>query len=469
MGITISKKDVIWSFVAKFFQIATGFLTLPLILNKLSAEEVGLNYLMLTISSMVALLDFGFSPQFGRNFTYVHSGASYLLKEGVDANHSNDINYHLLSVLLKTARFVYRRLSIICLILMLTAGTAYIYRVTEGFAQVDYSFWIWVLFSISTYFNIYFSYYNGLLTGSGKVAEANIATILSKATYLVLCIVLLLFDIGLFAVIIANFISPFVLRLYSYKKYFTKELRYKLDSVIDKKELKETFQIIWYNAKKLGINFLGAYAINKSAMFIIGFFLSLEEIASYGLMVQLGTLLVSIAQTLFITYQPKFASCRVEGDKERFKYYMCITVFTYWLIMIAGSILIILFADKALDFIHSNAVMPSLTIIIIYLIAQLLEGNHSLFAMLIVSNNEVPFVKAALVSGGIIILFTTMLLQFTDLKLLGVVIVPLIVQACYNNWRWPKWVLNSIPMTVSEYQVETYNAVKQVLKKYFKI
>lgn len=469
MGITISKKDVIWSFVAKFFQIATGFLTLPLILNKLSAEEVGLNYLMLTISSMVALLDFGFSPQFGRNFTYVHSGATHLLKEGVEANHSNGINYHLLSVLLKTARFVYRRLSVICLFLMLTAGTAYIYRVTEGFAQVNYSFWIWVLFSISTYFNIYFSYYNGLLTGSGKVAEANIATILSKVTYLVICIVLLLFDIGLFAVIIANFISPFVLRLYSYKKYFTKALRYKLDTEIDKKELKETFQIIWHNAKKLGINFLGAYAINKSAMFIIGFFLSLEEIASYGLMVQLGTLLVSIAQTLFITYQPKFASCRVEGDKERFNYYMCITVFTYWLIMIVGSIFIILFADRALDLIHSNAVMPSLTIVIVYLVAQLLEGNHSLFAMLIVSNNEVPFVKAALVSGGIIILLTTMVLQFTDLKLLGVVMVPLFVQACYNNWRWPKWVLNSIPMTVSEYQVESYNAVKHVLKKYFKI
>ena len=85
MGVLeITRKDIIWSYIAKFFQIGAGFITLPLILRLLSSEEIGMNYLMLTISSMVALLDFGFSPQFGRNFTYVYSGASRLLKQGVE-------------------------------------------------------------------------------------------------------------------------------------------------------------------------------------------------------------------------------------------------------------------------------------------------------------------------------------------------------------------------------------------------
>ena len=81
-SISVGKSDIIWSYIAKFLGTASGLLVLPFILNRLTAEEMGLNYLMLTIGSMVSLLDFGFSPQFGRNITYVFSGAKELAKEG---------------------------------------------------------------------------------------------------------------------------------------------------------------------------------------------------------------------------------------------------------------------------------------------------------------------------------------------------------------------------------------------------
>lgn len=60
MGVEITKKDVTWSYVAKLFQIGSGLVTLPLILRLLTTEEVGMNYLMLTVSSIVGLMDFGF-------------------------------------------------------------------------------------------------------------------------------------------------------------------------------------------------------------------------------------------------------------------------------------------------------------------------------------------------------------------------------------------------------------------------
>lgn len=59
-SISVGKSDIIWSYIAKFLGIASGLLVLPFILNRLTAEEMGLNYLMLTIGSMVSLLDFGF-------------------------------------------------------------------------------------------------------------------------------------------------------------------------------------------------------------------------------------------------------------------------------------------------------------------------------------------------------------------------------------------------------------------------
>ena len=289
--IEITKKDILWGYAGQFFMIGSGLFTLPVILRMLTSEEIGMNYLMLTVSTMVSLLDFGFAGQFGLNFTLVHSGAQRLLKEGVEHRKDVTVNYHLLSVLIKTAKMVYHRLSILCAAIMLTAGTAYIYNVTEGFTNVNHSLGIWILFTVSTYFNIYFTYYSSLLRGVGYIAQISKAEILSKSTYIIICISLLYCNIGLLAVVIANFISPFVQRWYCYRSYYTDEIKEKLSQNIDKSEIRETFNTIWYNAKRRGVNMLGSYMVNKSSMFIIGFFLPLSVIGSYGMLLQLPSIL----------------------------------------------------------------------------------------------------------------------------------------------------------------------------------
>lgn len=114
-------------------------------------------------------------------------------------------------------------------LIMVTAGTGYIYHVTDGFKNVNNAFSIWLLFSLSTYFNIYFTYYNSLLRGSGLIACLNKATIFSKAVYLILVVILLYAGWGLFSIVIANFIAPFILRWYCYKIYFTKERTEKIE------------------------------------------------------------------------------------------------------------------------------------------------------------------------------------------------------------------------------------------------
>ena len=59
--IEITKKDILWGYVGQFFMIGSGLFTLPVILRMLTSEEIGMNYLMLTVSTMVSLLDFGFA------------------------------------------------------------------------------------------------------------------------------------------------------------------------------------------------------------------------------------------------------------------------------------------------------------------------------------------------------------------------------------------------------------------------
>lgn len=58
--IKVSRQDIIWGYFAQFFSIASGIIILPMVLRMLSAEEVGMNYLMLSVGQLVTLVDFGF-------------------------------------------------------------------------------------------------------------------------------------------------------------------------------------------------------------------------------------------------------------------------------------------------------------------------------------------------------------------------------------------------------------------------
>ena len=450
MDISVSRKDVFWSYVAQFFGIGAGFITLPLILNRLSAEEVGMNYLMLSVSSLVALADFGFSDQFGRNITYVFSGARKLEKEGVSLCNLNsgEVDYHLLSIVIATTRYIFKRLSLLVLFCMISLGTLYIYGATEGFSLVKYSLYIWLLFCMSVFFEMYFKYYNSLLVGAAMIMETKKAIIYNKSVYLLLCISLITLGCGLFSIVLANLIAPFVGRWYSYRCFFTSEIKEKIGKwKPTKKDILDTFNILWYNAKKLGINFVGAYGIQQSSTFIIGLYLPLAEVASYGLMCQLSNILTALSNGVFTTFMPVFSQQRVTKDIAGLIRNYSLTQVVFFLLFISGSLFILFLGPPLVSFISSSTRLPVLTVVFLYLTNQMFECFHSMAGCMIITNNEVPFVKAGLITGISIVLLNLLSLQFTNLGLLGIVLGQVLASSLYNHWRWPKWVFDDLDIS----------------------
>ena len=133
MNIVISKKDIAWGYIAIFFQMASGILVLPFVLRMLSADEIGFNYILLTVGQIVSLFDFSFSLMFGRNLSYIFSGAQVLKKEGVQVSDATSINYHLLYATIQVIKKCYQILSILSLLGLLIFGTVYVYYVSDGF------------------------------------------------------------------------------------------------------------------------------------------------------------------------------------------------------------------------------------------------------------------------------------------------------------------------------------------------
>lgn len=469
MGITLSKTDVVWGYFAQFFSLATGLITLPLILNMLSTEEIAMNYLMITIGSMVSLFDFGFAPQFGRNITYIFSGAQELKKEGIEISTSSDnINYRLLATMIHTARYVYRRIGFVVLVVMLTFGTIYIAKATNDFSNIKNSFLIWLVYSLSTFLNVYYSYYSALLLGKGLIKESKQASVYTSLLKITLTFSFLYGGLGLLGVALANIISPFANRFISYFYFFSQDLKNKISSYkISNEEKIGLFKIIWYNSKKLGLVFFGSFAISKLGIFLAGLFLSPSDVASYGLMIQLVGIISGISSTLFSIYQPKFAELRVNNKNEILIRNFTFTQIVFYALFILGTTLLTFLGPPLLKIIQSNAVLPSTFILVLFSIIMLLEGNHSNFSTFIVTQNTIPFVKPSLIAGAAIGIGSFITLQFTDLGILGLVLVQGISQIVYANWKWPLVVCRefniSFPSFIRMGLRESYNKVKETI------
>ena len=471
MSINISKKDILWSYFASFFSIGSGIFLLPLVLNLLSADEIGMNYLMLSIGSLVSLFDFGFGPQFGRNITYIFGGAQLLRKEGISHIDESrlEINYRLLAIMIQTAKYVYQRLSLFVFFLMISLGTLYIYYVTNGFEKVHNSLIIWLIFSTSIFFNIYFTYYSSLLIGKGLIKESKKALVFSRLFYLILTSILLISGAGLISIAISNLLAPFIERYFSKYYFFTTEIKFQISKyTVTNNEKMELFRIVWYNARKIGLVFIASYAVNRFSIFLAGLYLSLSDIASYGLMFQIVGVIMAISNTLFSLNNPRFADLYVKSEKSELKKAFAFSMCVFYNLFIVGGILFIFFVPDLLTWFGSKTALPTTNLLIFYSLIMLLEGNHSNFSTMIVIQNSVPFVGVSLITGGFIVLGSFLTLQYTNYGILGLILVQGIVQLSYNNWKWPYVVLKEFKLNFLNFIYIGLNESIVKSKSYFK-
>lgn len=436
MEITVSKKDVFWSYAAQFFNLATGLITLPLILKLLNSDEVGLNYILISINSIVALFDLGFSGQFSRYLTYIFSGAQKIQKEGISEDYNDNINEHLLACTIKTAKRIYLIISIVASVFLITFGTWYVYGVTNGFSLIHNALLVWCIFCASSFFNIYFLYFNAFLQGRGLVKETKQAQVCSRLCQITLTFILLFAGYGLLSVVIANLIAPFVLRFFAYKKFYTRDIK---DIVSRNKvcnyEIKEIFAILWHNAKKMGVIGVLSSAIGYASTLVIGSYLSLSDVASYGLMVQIVGIITGVATIHFYSLVPKLSYLMVKKDYVEMRRHFGISIFSFLIISGLGAIAIICVVPlfELCDF---NTQFPSYTIIVLFYLYKFAEQNQSIFSQLFLLGNDLRFYKSAVWTGlfSFVSLWLSLVLGF---GLAGVVISQSIPLYVYAAWKWP--------------------------------
>ena len=322
-------------------------------------------------------------------------------------------------------------------LLLTTAGTFYIFTILKRSFTGDNRVIIiaWILFCLISTYNIYTLYYDSLLMGRGLVKRNKQIIILSQILYIGVSVVLLLLGFDLISIVLGQAVAVASKRLLSYKSFFTSTLKTKL-AEINSTNFRDIIKILLPNSLKMGITSVGAIIAIQASVIIGAFYVSLENLASYGITVQAVNLIASLAFIYYSTYVPQLGYLRVENNITGIKKLYYRSVIILLLTYIAGGVGIVLLGNVILIFLKSQTLLLSQTMIITILIISLLEKNHAMAAGFLLSKNEVPFYKASLAAGFMTVIFLFVFLKVYNLGVWALIISPGIAYL-YNNFKWP--------------------------------
>jgi len=449
----ISKIDVLWSYGATFFKIASSALLLPLILKVMPSEMVGIWTIFMTITAFSTLLDFGFNPSFTRNITYVFSGVKNLKITGfeVAVDKRITIDYGLLKGVIKAMVWFYFRISLILFLLLITLGTYYIYTLLKSYnGDQNEVYFSWFLLCLINTYNLFTLYYNSLLLGKGLIKRSKQIIILGQLVYLIIASILIYFGFGLVAIVSAQLSSVIIIRWLSYNFFYTKEIKKNLNlSVATPKS--DILKTIYPNAFKIGLTSIGGFMVQKSALIIGSLYLRLDDIAAYGVTMQLIAVISGLGSVYITTYQPKIVQLRVLQDFEAIKKIyirgQLIFILTY---LLCGTILLFL-GNPVLAFLDSQTQLLPFWLLLLALILSIIETNLSIAGAILLTKNEVPFFKASLISGFLIILGLLIAFEVLEWGFYSIILVPLIVDVFYQAWKWPIEVKRDLKINILDY------------------
>ena len=441
----IGKREIIWSYAGTAFMIGAGVILLPFILHKMPQETVGIWNIFQTITALVMLLDFGFRPTFARNISYIFSGVKSLQRNGVAHTTSEAaVDYSLLKGTLLAMKRFYRWMALAVFALLATAGTAYFYYILQKYSGDRQDALIaWILLIAINCYNLYTFYYEALLTGKGYVTRAQQINMLGQAVYLALAIGLIYAGFGLTAIVASQLISTVIRRILTYRVFFTPELKANIESV-EPQEPKEILSAISPNAVKIGLTQLGGFMVNKSAILIGSAFLTLEQVACYGITIQVMDILARCATVFYQSYLPKLAQCRAENDLNGLKRYYILCTGSLLAVYAVGSVAWLFLGNWALDIIQSQTHFVPTAMLMVMLLISTLEHNHAVSAGFIMADNKIPFFIPSLVSGAATVVLLWVFLSPLHMGIWGLILAPGIAQLAYQNWKWPSVVIKEL-------------------------
>lgn len=422
-----------WAIIGTGLRVGSGLIVLPIALRSLQQNELGLYYTFLGITGLAIMLDFGFSPTIVRNASYAMGGAERFSKRGLPAmSGSGNANWLLLHQLETAAKRWYHMLGyVICSILVFGGGLFVRGQIIQADLPRELIF-CWMIFAVAATYGFATSYWKDLLAGIGQMTAVAQCGIVSQIFGLILLVVGLLSGWGIWSYAISSTFTAVACHLL-YKRAFYRSIPAR-DGIDGSVHFSEVFGSLWPMAWRQGVVTLGAYLIIRGNTLVCSQKLGLSETGSYGLTLNVLTLIFQVVSVPLMMSWPQIGKLRVRRENG-----LILKVFfmrAYGGLVAAALIIVVLvmWGNDLLAVIKANSsLLPTLPFTLFACVLWL-ENHHSMYAGLVLSENENPFLKPAIISG--LLIFGLSWWSASAYGVVGLIATQGLVQLLWNNW-WP--------------------------------
>ena len=441
------RSAVFYGAFATCIRLGANIFLLPLVLSKLSSEELALWWIFLALGAFANLAEFGFGPSISRVYSFLWAGAEDVETEGLSVVPNSGLpNLPRIRQLNATVRYLYWRLSLAAMVLLSAAGTLFLLKPAAAFAQSLPIWPAWGLYVIAIGFSLGSNHWMLACQGINRMRGVQKIFLWTGLSYLISATIFILAGFGIMALVIATGLRSLLARELFRRVYL------RAVPAVDSLGLNPDPSILkrlWPNAYKFGILSIGVYLQANSNILICSYFLGAQTTAAFGLTAQIGTFLMNFAGLWLAVKWPEITILRTQGRADcmavLFAKRLALTIGTF----VALALLLIMSGNTLLEWKGAQTRLLSNRYLIVYLIYLLQQLFYVQFGSLAYTENVMPFFRVALLTGlGIVGLSVILTLFF---GLWGLLLAPFLAETAYSTWFVVRRGFRGQPLTVQQF------------------
>lgn len=404
---------------------------LPLILTRLSIEEIALWYLFITIISFQMLIDVGFSPTFSRVIAYAMGGAGVDDLKSPEDKNNGQVNWKTIELICSEMRVVYLFLGSIWTLLLAVFGTLTLLK-PVSIVQNTFSAWIaWGIILLVSTISLRGNIYNSYLQGINQIALLRRWEAITSIGAIATSVLVLTLGGGLLGLVIAHQCWQ-VLNILRNRWLSGVVENGRFKNFVRGKKNKKVFDAVWPSVWRSGIGHFMGYGSLQASGVIYAQVGTASGIASYFLALRLIQTVSSFSQAPFYSRLPVFAKLFAEDKKDKLvslaKRGMRLSYWCY----VAGFIGLGIAGEPLLKFIGSNADFPTNLLWSLMGMAFFVERYGAMHLHLYSITNHIIWHIANGITGLIYITVSFMLF-----RLFGVYAFPLgLIAGYFGFYSW---------------------------------
>jgi len=400
-------------------------------LRRLSALEIGLWYVMLNIATLADIVECGFSPTIGRAASYFWGGSREIPQLGLPtAPRTGTPNYAGLASLIRMAQPMYRIFGVTAGVLMLLAGSVWYWLRNPPPVLSGSEITAFLVLTVGSAVGMAGLFWMGLLFGLHRVRKYNLLLVAGLLLQYALSGLGLVLGWGVLALVLGRIVFILFPRWNA-----RRHILHSLPAPVLHSQERLDWKILWPMTWRSGVATLASFLCLQSTTLVCSQLLDLATTASYGLSLQLGLMLESVAMSWLAVKYPFISTHRARRQTHtlipllRARLLLCVATF------LLGAGVVMYAGPACLAWLRSNtSLLPPAPLAVLLAIVglKLIVGLH---AALMQTANDVPFLKAAVISGILTVPLAVWLGRVWGLG--GILAAPLLAQATGYYWYTP--------------------------------